>query len=335
MSGDLNNKNTEFITRAAFLCVALVLLVFILRPGMTMLTTPSDPQPTPSPPPSDPPSTPVLTLFGASSDPFCAPLYPALEDLCTSQGWRLVSYDCRGYATTQKGQIKDFIRTESADIVVLYSVLEQDELDEQAAALYKLCPVITVGQKVGTAAERFVSGHVGADETERISAITDYLEENIKGNGGVHILFDFPDEDYETLCAETFSQENIPVLGKNYTWDNAFYAERYLETALDEFPDTQAVVCTSRHGTAGTLDTLREKDLRDQVKIVSFNFEPAMTEEIALGGLDAAVAVSPNEAGELLEEILPKVLKGERPGTKNLTLYTLTSENVDTLDLGY
>lgn len=277
----------------------------------------------------------MIAFFGSSQDPLCAPLFSAMEELCGEKGWRLISYDCKGRAAGQKGQMEDFLRTETADIAVVFSLLEQEELDRQAKALAAQCPVVTVGQAVNVSARRYVAAHVGGDETERARTLAEYLKKNRKAGQGVLLLTDLPDEEAERRIQRAFSDQRVEVLGKNYTWNGAVYAERYLTTALDDIDNVGAVVCTSRHGTTGTWNTLQEKDLRDRVKIVSLFYEPAMADDLALGELDAAVAVSPKEAAELVAEVIPKALNKEKVEETSWGYHILTPENVDELELGY
>lgn len=335
MSGKPDNRNKEQFTRAAFLCAALVLVLLLLQPMIATIAASTRSASTPAPSPSaTPETTQTVAFFGATTDTFCAPLYSALEELCRAQGWRLISYDCRGNATNQTGQIEDFVRRETADVAVLYSVLAQDDLHTQVQALHNVCPVVTVGQAVKGVAGRYVKAHVGADETERLLLLTDYFKGNLKRNKGILLIYDVPDADTERLYEQIFSKEEITVLGKNYSWAGAVYAQRYLNSVAD-FSEVGGIMCTSRHGTVGTAITLGEKRLRSRIKIVSLFYEPAMEDDLALGDLDAAVAVAPREAGELLTELLPKVVKGEELEGKTLTPILVTPENMDEVDLGY
>lgn len=334
MRGNPHNSNTGSWTRAAFFCAALVLALLLLRPLFDVILFPAAPeQPSPSPAPS--PAAPAVAFFGASTDPFCAPLYDGLEELCRTEGWRLLSYDCRGNAKSQKGQMEDFLRTETADIAVVYSVLEQSELNVQVKALRGTCPVVTVGSQAGALGKRYVAAHVGGAETGRTAALCEYFKTQRRGTWEVLLLADLPDEAAEELYRREFSKENVTILDKNYTWGEKFYAERYLKTGLDSFPQADAIVCTSRHSTAGALSSLRERDLRGAMAIVSLFYDPAMADSLALGDLDAAVALAPKEALERLTELLPKVLKQEKIEEKSLTYHILTPENVDELELGY
>lgn len=336
MSGEPNKNHTDLFSRAAFVCAALVLTLLLLQPLAATIAASArpTPAPTPTPTPSAPPETRTVAFFGASSDPFCAPLYASLEELCQTQGWGLVRYDCRGYAVNQTGQMEDFIRTETADVAVVYSVLAQEDLDDRVEDLYAVCPVVTVGREAGSSAKRYVKAHVGVDERERIGVLARYFAENLKKNKGILLLCDIPDGDAEALCDKTLSQEKVTVLGKNYTWGDAVYAQRYLNS-VDDFSEVGGVMCTSRHGTVGTAATLGEKGLRDRIRIAALSYEPAMADDLALGDLDAAVAISPKEAGELLAEFLPQVIRGERVQRKQLTPVLLTGENFDEIDLGY
>lgn len=317
------------MTRAAFVCAALVLTLLVLGMFLAPLFAPAAPGPVPTE--TKPAAEASVALLGSGSDPLCAPLYPALEELCRARNWRLVTYDCKGSAVSQKGQMEDFLRTETADVAVVFSLLEQEELDRQVKALSAKCAVVTVGQ----GAKRGAAAHVGGEETEKLAAVSAWLKENLKGDREVLLLTDGPDEDAERRYDQALSRENVTILDKNYTWGGAFYAQRYLNTALESFPQAKAVLCTSRHGTQGAAAALAEKHLRDKVKIVALDYDPAMADDLALGELDAAAALSPKEAAEWVAELLPKVLNKEKVEEKSLTYHILTPENVDELELGY
>lgn len=334
MSGKPDNRNKEQFTRAAFLCAALVLVLALLHPLFSVIFRSMWPDPTPTTPPpsSDPPSATVIVLFGSASDPLYTRFAQSFDRLCADNGWRLISYDCRGKATNQKGQIEDFIRKETADIAVLFSVMEQEEQDAQIKELRKKCKIITVGQKAGLVAGRYVAAHISADETERIRIAADYFRDDLKQNEGILQLSDVPDDAAEALYEKVFSQENVTVLGKNYTWTGVVYAERYLNVAFDYYEGIGGIFCTSHFGTEGSLNILRERGLRDQVKIVCLNYEPSMADSIALGGMDAAVAIDYGKGVEILQDTLQKAIKGEEIGDKTLPLLLITAANVDDLD---
>ena len=125
------------------------------------------------------------------------------------------------------------------------------------------------------------------------------------------------------------------MLDENYTWGDKIYAERYLETGLDRFPEADAIVCASRHGTRGSLNTLRQRELREKIKILSLTYDPSLDDDLALGDLDAAAALSPKEAAEATVGLLPKVAKGEKVEETVLEYHVLTPENINETDLGY
>lgn len=322
MRAGLHNQIKDHLTRAAFLCAALVLLTFLLPP----LDRPPAPSPAPSPS-SGPPAT-VVAFFGDSGDPLCAPLYSALRDFAKERSWRLISYDCKGSADSQLGQLQDFLRHETADGAVVYSRLDQEELDRQVEALYKTGPVVTIGQQAGSSAGRYVSAHI-ASGGESLNAAAAYFQKALRGEEGILLLSDLPDPDWEAACTDAFEDQGVAILDHGYTWTGEAYAQRYLETALEAFPDTAGILCTSRAGTVGAWNTLQEKGLRDRVKLVSLAYDAAVGDDLALGQLDAAVTVSPREAAELLEEVLPSVLEGKRPGVKTLTPVLLTPDSLD------
>lgn len=313
------------LTGAAFCCAALVLLRLLAAPG---LFSPSEPRAA-APAPTPPAETAAVVFFGSAQDPLCGPLYGALEEACSKEGWRLVSYDCKGNAAAQAGQVEDFLRTGTADGAVLFSLCERKELDGQVKALAAQCPVVTVGKEPGTGAARLTAAHIGEESGARSRALAEYLRRQLGRGQGALLLTDVPDEDAERQYRKAFAAEKVDILDSNYTWGGAVYARRYLDTALEEVEHVGAVVCTSREGTAGTWRALQEKELRGEVKIASLFYEPAMADDLALGELDAAVTVSSEEAAELLTAVLPRVLRGETPGEQTLTPVVLTPETID------
>lgn len=330
MRAKLQNHIRDHFIRAAFLCAALVLLAFLLPP----LDQPTAPSPAPSPSPS-PPAT-VVAFFGDGSDPLCAPLYAALRDFAKERSWRLISYDCKGSADNQLGQLQDFLRHETADGAVVYSRLDQEELDRQVEALYDATDrVVTIGQQAGSSASRYVSAHIASGGTP-LNAAAAYFQKALRGEEGVLLLSDLPDPDWEAACTNAFEDQGIAILDHGYTWTGEAYAQRYLETALEAFPEAKGILCTSRVGAEGSYKTLKDKGLDDQVTVFSLAFDPAVAEDLALGRLDAAVTTSPAEVADLLEELLPQVLDGQRPGTRTpATLILDAGDEIDLAQLGY
>lgn len=294
-----------------------------------------------SPPPSEesPAPTPresagVAVVFGTTGDPFGAAFLSQLADLCAQQGWRLIQYDCGGKPDVQEGQVVDFLSNETADVAVLYAVGEQEAAAAQVKALRERCGVITVGRRVAPSARRYVDVHVGGAENGAASALGGYLNESRLKGGEVLLLMDLPDEE-SGARKRAFSAEGVAVLDENYTWGDKIYAERYLETGLDRFHEADAIVCASRHGTRGSLNTLRQRELREKIKILSLTYDPSLDDDLALGDLDAAAALSPKEAAEATVGLLPKVAKGEKVEETVLEYHVLTPENINETDLGY
>lgn len=325
-----HNWDTETKTRAAFVCAALVFALLVLGLLLKPLFAPAAPTPAPTPSAAPAPEAAVV-LLGDGSNPLCAPLYPALEELCAAKNWRLVTYDCKGSAASQKGQIEDVLRVETADAAVLFSVLDQEELDKQVQALGAKCAVVTVGRR----AKRGAAAHVGGEEDEKLRAVAAWLKDGGKGGRSALLLTDEPDEAAQRRYARTLSKEKVTVLDNGYTWGGAFYAQRYLNSALETFPETDAVLCASPSGVQGAAAALEEKKLRDGVKIVALDYDPSLADALALGNLDAAAALSPQEAAEAVADLLPKVLKQEKIQENPLEYHILTPENVDELELGY
>lgn len=262
---------------------------------------------------------PVAAFFGSSADPLCEGLFDDMEELCRREGWRLISYDCKGKPVSQKGQTEDLLRTETADVAVIWPVLEAEELDEAIEPLAKQCPVVAVGKRPEGKAARLIAAYVGEDEQEQLAALAEYLQAGQDNVQGALLLTDIPDKPLEARYQRELSALHVEVLGNNYTWTGAVYARRYLITALDDIPGVDAVICTSRPGTEGTWNTLREKELRDKVLIVRLGWDQRVEDDLAVGALDAAVTVSPEELARRLGEVLPKALKGEKPGAVTLT----------------
>lgn len=333
MRGGLSHSQIKAWTRAAFCCAALVLLLLVIG-GLSGIQDRSASTPEPPPTPTPRETVGVAAVFGTTGDPFCAAYLSNLEELCEAGGWRLIQYDCVGRTNIQQGQIEDFLKNETADVAILYAVGEQEELEARAKALYKHCPVVTVGRPVRPVAKRYVAAHVGAEANGQIKALCGYFNESRPKVEKVLILLDLPDEEREAR-KQTFEDGNVAVLDENYTWGDKIYAERYLETGLELFPEADAIVCASRNGTQGALNSLHQKDLRSTVKIAALDYDQSMAEDLALGDLDAAAVLSPKEMAEAVAELLPKALKKEKIEEKPLAYHVLTPENMDKLDLGY
>ncbi len=296
------------------LCAALVLAVCGL--GLVrLLGAPKAPEVVPAPSAARP-DRPVLAFFGDGTDPWCQEVSDGLDRWADEQGWALITYDCKGSPTAQKGQVEDLVRTEKADVAVLYSVGDGEQLTGWAQTLGEArVPVIALSRQSLGDMEN-VACRVCPEDAEPYAAIADWFD-----RGDLLLLADLPDDPGVETAREALEDSGAEVLDYGACWGNADYAGDYLDVALDSFPQADGVVAFSRAGALGAKNALGDRD----VPVLCLEYGPAVEEDLALGQLDAAAEVPVQSAIRTLGTCIPKVRSGEVEALYPLTVHIRTA----------
>lgn len=285
----------------------------------------------PSPTVTSQPQGQTLALLGSSADPKCAPLYRSLEKWARANGWAFISYDCQGWAVSQKGQVEDLLAHEEVDVAVLYAVGSQEELDGWAKALHDGgCRVITLGQAASSQGEEYVDCHISPDA----EALAKAAAKLVSGHW-VLLQVDLPGAPSVSATLAALEKAGLEVAEYGACWGQSQYAREYLAGALERHPGVDAVLCLSREGAQGAREAVDARRQSGTVSVLCLDCTPGILEDLTLGGPDAAVGVSLRETTDQLIQAIPKVAQGERLGNLSLDVVTATAETAKSIDLGY
>ncbi len=289
------------------------------------------PSPSPSPSPTEPPS--VLALFTTSHDPWYAAAAEAGRTWAAEHGWQVVEYDCAGTGTTRTLQVEDFLRGEKADLAVVYGLEGTQALAAQTKALSEGgVPVLAVSREYDPSSIPQAVCAIGPDREDLAQAALDYFQP--LGSSGVLLLPDLQEDPREGAVADAFWAGDVPILELAYTWGGAEFARDYLLDALPRFPRAAGVVCFSHSGTAGAYEALGALEGERDFRVLCLDCSAQLLAALESGEVDALLAVSAQEAGELLTAALDEAAQGKRPGPKTLEVKLLTADTAGQ-DLGY
>lgn len=254
--------------------------------------------PTPSYPPR-PERT--LAFLGDAQDPWCAPLFDELRPWAKAQGWTLITYDCAGSVKTQRGQLEDLLRTETAAAAVLYDLGDGDWRTEAVETLERADIQTVTLSRQGPA-------DVGLAQDQPWAAAMEYF-----GDGDVLLLTDLPDDPGLSAIQEALGPR---LAGHGACWSTPQYAADYLAQALPLYPRVSGVLSLSRHGAVGAKQALESR--APGVKVLCLDASPEAAFDLALGRIDAVAEVS----REGLLDALEQALAGQTPQPLEVAMKT-------------
>lgn len=304
--------------------LALTLAVALLLAARLALalwpSVPGDAPPQPSPTAPEP--EPTLALLGSSADPKCEPLYDALETWCRSNGWAFISYDCYGWPVSQGGQVEDLLRTERADVALLWPTGSQEELDGWAKALHNAdCQVITLNRRVSAGCEAYVDCHLAPDPDALAAAAAEFLATLPNAGREVLLLADLPDDPLVSSTQDALERAGLTVAESSVCWGQSQYAREYLSWALELHPNPGAILSLSSAGIPGAQEALGDQS----IPILLLNCDPDGLDDPAPDGPDAVLGVSTQETLDKLTRAITSVAQGEDPGALTLQVTTVTA----------
>ncbi len=89
-------------------------------------------------------------------------------------------------------------------------------------------------------------------------------------------------------------------------------ARENVRNALNNHPDVNALVGIWSYNAPAIVDVVREKNVRDKVKVVVFDAEPVTIEETGKGMIDAMVVQNPYEMGRQSTRLLKALVKDDK-----------------------
>ncbi|PZX13743.1 ribose transport system substrate-binding protein [Palleronia aestuarii] len=204
-------------------------------------------------------------------------------------------------------------------------------------------PVITVDTYVGDGTYQDGSGdadfpisYIASDNVlgGRIAARA--MAERIDEAGKVYVAHLRPgvstmDQREEGFRAEI--EENYPdieVLDTQYNENDASQAASQFQAVLARNPDIKGVFGANLFSALGAANGVEGADMSDQVTVIAFDAPPSITNNIASGQVDAAIAQHPAEIGYYGVMTAYAVLSGQSVPTQIGTGFTvIDAENVD------
>lgn len=312
---------------------ALLALALTLTLGLALgRWSPREARPSLAPAPTAERPQVTLAFLGSSVDPWCAPLYDAVEELCRERGWGCVSYDCLGRTDSQAGQVEDLLRGGGVQVAVLCPAEGGAELDGWTQALDRAgIRTVTLSARTGAPANGREKAHIGVPEEDLLAAAAECFAEE---PGGVLLVSDVAEDPRVDAAYRAFEEAGVPILEEGRTWGGVELARDYVAQALERHPNAAGVVTCSRTGALGTAQALEEMETTT-LKTLCLTCSPALLEDVAQGRLDMALTPTVTQAAEALAEALPRVVRGETPGLIPLEVQRVTPDNADTLEIGY
>lgn len=272
------------------------------------------PTPTPSPEPAF-----TVAFSGSSNDSWSWAVGRELEARCEERGWTLISYDCKGRAVSQEGQLEDILSQGEADVAVVCGV-DEATLDAGVEALYRGgVKVITLDRQAGYDARRFVECHVGPDQDAAVEALAEFLEDRFpppgpEGAPAEKIQYTFitvrEDDSLPDALArrlgDPFAQVNPACLGVDRDRARAFS-----EGMLTWYPKLSCIVAVNDQMALGAVEAVQAAERAD-VPVVSCHADDEGLESVARGELSLTLDFPADAAAQALADAIDQVAQGRR-----------------------
>lgn len=277
------------------------------------LAWPAAQRPAPEPAPSYAPGPDkTLVFLGDGQDSWCAPLFDDLRPWAAGRGWSLIAYDCAGSVKTQRGQLEDLLRTESATAAILYD-LGDGAWQTEAVELLEEAGIQTV------TLSRWGEADVGPDTEGLQNALEKEFAPTFLGTRrDVLLVVDLPEEGSTQAARDALSRTFLNVVEYGSCWSSGQYAKEYVVGALERHPSVSAVLCLSREGAEGAAEALTAVGERHEVAVLCLDQSPETEEDLALGRIDAVAAVS----REGVLDALGQALEGQAPKPLDVQIRT-------------
>jgi len=191
----------------------------------------------------------------------------------------------------------------------------------------------------GLDSENYTS-YVATDNVEagRMGGRT--LGKLLGGKGTVAVVMHVPGSvstmDRESGFDEVMAREfpGIRIVQKLYGMSDRAKAMAAAENILTAHPDLSGLFASTEPSTTGTILALKARGLNGKVKLVGFDSNDAMIEDLRGGALDALVVQDPFKIGFEAVRTIADKLAGKTPGRRmDLAARVVTRDNVETPEI--
>ena len=281
-----------------------------------------------------------VSVATATNNPHIVNVVNSLIEALEAQGWKTDLQDADGDASKQSTQF-DTLVTKGVDLIIYWAHDPQAALSDCKKAADAGIPVITYFVDSAEEAHQYIEAYVGADQLVIASAIADYVDEMLGGEGNICIINGKEGKIDFTLRSQGFRETiensggNYTILAEEYSDSDRTQAQTIMENFLTTYPDIDVVFTTSDDFGYGALNAIESAGKAGEIKLVSIDGQPEVLQAIQDGKWELTVYQTPQMMADKCVEVAQKVLAGEEIDEYNqiTDYYLVTSENVaDYLD---
>ena len=277
-----------------------------------------------------------ISVATATNNPHIVNVVNSLIDALEAQGWKTDLQDADGDASKQSTQF-DTLVTKGVDLIIYWAHDAQAALSDCRKAADAGIPVISYFADCAEEAHQYIEAYVGADQLVISSAVADYVDEMLGGEGNICIINGMEGKTDFVLRSQGFREtlENsggsYTILAEEYCASDRTQAQTIMENFLTTYPDINVVFTTSDDFGYGALNAIESAGKSGEIKLVSIDGQQEVLQAIKDGTWDLTVYQTPEMMADKAIEVAQKVLAGEEIDeyNQNTDYYLVTAENVD------
>ncbi|NLT13345.1 MAG: sugar ABC transporter substrate-binding protein [Clostridiales bacterium] len=250
--------------------------------------------------------------------PWVKAIADTMQQMCDTNGWKLITYDGKGDVNTQTDQIASIISDKEANLVVLFPVNSDTGVtyvkDLDAAGI----PVITLGSDVSPDGQSLVKCYVGPDQKAMVKFGADYIiklfgattEKNYVILSGFQGQYDYVVR--EQAVKDNFANTKFKLLDVTYCGAARDKAMEQMTTYLNTYDNIDFVFCLSDEFALGAIQAIDAAGKTGKINIVSMEAFKDSIQAIKDGKLDLTVSMKGADVVAKLIEIVPQVMAGQK-----------------------
>lgn len=277
-----------------------------------------------------------ISMASATNNPHIAAVANSLKEAVEAQGWIADLQDADNDASRQSTQF-DTLVTKGVDLIFYWAHDAQAAVSDCKKAADADIPVIAYFADCAEEAHQYIEAYVGADQLVIATAIGEYVDEILGGEGNICIINGKEGKTDFVLRSQGFREAiensggNYTILAEEYSDSDRTQAQTIMENFLTTYPDIDVVFTTSDDFGYGALNALEAAGKAGEVKLVSIDGQQEVLQAIKDGKWNLTVYQTPAMMAEKAIEVAKKVLAGEEISeyNQNTDYYIVTAENVD------